>query len=906
MDIAYALPPKSKKLDGDLARLRQFTDDLCKGQTDSGGVCHVRSGNAEGRLHSLRSKPHRHEEEWPAGGNRWLSVNDGPQLASSPWPAPPPPMQPSPRVQALRKLPRLENYGKSAAAAVLPGFGEAAPFVAKPLQDRRSLAVNIPPAYQAGLDFSQSPSAPSRSAPPPRRGDVAAIPGCCAGGRGGLESALWVPSLRPSQANVATPVPPWLRGSSGRAAASPAARWRAGSCDRLQQAEVDDIKVLPKAVVTPRPPPRPKPKSLEDYVMKAVAEMPSCPLLTWCTTDSDNAYRQLRPGEFFNHFQNNKELTTKSGLSNALAQHSVATAGAADVDSFFPRSYDVTQKSEREDFVLDFRRSAALTVALLHLRLAEQAAGRLGDDAEGQYTCNASVLQTAAWTLRAWCCELDPAYFTDEASGEKVPPSPNDAAWDAMVLYSEFTEAQLSGNSCQKAQAELLNKHPRRRFYRIGGTRLEDEDGQPAPQNQAAGKRPADVTQWPEFRGQTWLPGAQLAVNEKLGDAVAKLEHLFPQWLLQGGWSGRNVWIVKPGTCSKGSGIECLNTLPELLHHCDTMTNRIVQKYIEKPLLLFSGRKFDIRQWVLVRSVAPLKVFVFSECYLRLCNSMYDVGDLKDRQRHISNWQVNKHGRNVVDGACVSHEDFKAELQALTGEDAFWDERLLPQLKRIVVETMRAGKEKLQPRHDSFELYGFDLMVDEDMRMWLLEVNLSPGCEGRTPFLERMLTRMSKRLVEVAMLGNEEPDGEQPDWLKVCDEGAEQGGLPGPSAAAVEWRTTAIDLTVHGQAMRLPSAGVGLKADKRRMKAETQTKTTRREGAAASPVCRSGTMDKSKPEEDTAASPRRSVSKTEVDDEHASLSDDPYADFESDEESLSSAGRAKYEDDDFPSESEAS
>merc|ERR1712139_93090 len=106
-------------------------------------------------------------------------------------------------------------------------------------------------------------------------------------------------------------------------------------------------------------------------------------------------------------------------------------------------------------------------------------------------------------------------------------------------------------------------------------------------------------------------------------------------------------------------------------------------KYIERPLLLFNGRKFDIRQWVLVRSVSPLRVFLFSECYLRLCNEMYDLGDLRNRERHISNWQINRHGKNVVEGAVASLGDFKGELQEITGNSTFWDDELLPQLKEI-------------------------------------------------------------------------------------------------------------------------------------------------------------------------------------------------------------------------------
>ncbi|CAJ1356566.1 unnamed protein product [Effrenium voratum] len=336
--------------------------------------------------------------------------------------------------------------------------------------------------------------------------------------------------------------------------------------------------------------------------------------------------------------------------------------------------------------------------------------------------------------------------------------------WDALLLYSDLDQSQILSR---------LAKRKRK------------------------GEEEPMLQEWPEFISHRWGTLDDESHN-RLEDVLTRLEGLFPQWSLQGGWLGQNVWIVKPGTNSKGSGIECMRSLPQLLQHCERMPNRIVQKYIERPLLLFSGRKFDIRQWVLVRSVRPLKVFLFSECYLRLCNGMYDLGDLQDRERHISNWQVNKHGKNVVEGAVVSLQDFKAELSELTGCEDYWESELLPQLKHIVIEVLRSAESRLEQRAESFELLGFDVMVDEAMKMWLLEVNLSPGCEGRTNFLERMLSRMSHRLIEVAVLGQEEPDGEEPDWIKICDDtGTNSGQTDAPRPA---------DLSIQGTPLR-PKAG---------------------------------------------------------------------------------------------------
>ena len=55
-------------------------------------------------------------------------------------------------------------------------------------------------------------------------------------------------------------------------------------------------------------------------------------------------------------------------------------------------------------------------------------------------------------------------------------------------------------------------------------------------------------------------------------------------------------------------------------------------------------RKFDIRQWVFVSSYDPLKVYVYKKAYLRICSSSFDLKDISDPMKHISNYSVQKKG----------------------------------------------------------------------------------------------------------------------------------------------------------------------------------------------------------------------------------------------------------------------
>ncbi|CAE7025796.1 TTLL3E [Symbiodinium natans] len=393
--------------------------------------------------------------------------------------------------------------------------------------------------------------------------------------------------------------------------------------------------------------------------------------LKWTVTDNETDYRCIQEGSgcLYNHFQNNRELTTKVRLTGNLRR--LAYEEQVDIDTFFPRSYDMGSPSEVEDFVLDFRRSAALNVLRRHLRLAEQAADRQRFEPElifnaPGYLCDVTVLRHAVKALEHWLDDLDGSYFEDfQCDGARRQLYSEE--WDALVLYSELTEGQL----CQLDEAE--ERLERSRGYSASGALAPRKPGERYT-------RPKEPQKWPELRGHLWSSFAPPELHEAAKKAVASLEERWPQASTHG---PMNVWVVKPGTSSKGSGVVCQNTLPELLHLCKTTTNRVVQKYVEKPLLLFSGRKFDIRQWVLVRSFQPLQVYMFSSCYLRLCNEPYDLGDLANRQRHISNWSVNKHGKHVATGAVASLSELNDVLEMMTGSRHYWENDLLPQLKDV-------------------------------------------------------------------------------------------------------------------------------------------------------------------------------------------------------------------------------
>jgi hypothetical protein len=60
-----------------------------------------------------------------------------------------------------------------------------------------------------------------------------------------------------------------------------------------------------------------------------------------------------------------------------------------------------------------------------------------------------------------------------------------------------------------------------------------------------------------------------------------------------------------------------------------------------------------------------------------------------------------------------------------------------------------------------FELYGFDIMLDSDLKPWLLEVNISPSFSSSSPFDKTVKTKLACdtfTLVGIKLIDHTAPD----------------------------------------------------------------------------------------------------------------------------------------------------
>ena len=168
----------------------------------------------------------------------------------------------------------------------------------------------------------------------------------------------------------------------------------------------------------------------------------------------------------------------------------------------------------------------------------------------------------------------------------------------------------------------------------------------------------------------------------------------------------------------------------------------IIQKYLDRPLL-YNKRKFDIRCFVLVDS--NLNVFFCREGHLKGSSELYDLNNT-NKLIHITNYSLQKKSVNFEqyeDGNEISYNDFKKYMKDNNIHLENFN-KMIEQMKYLVEISFKSVGKKLIKTNPvlCFEIFGYDFIVDNDFKPWILEINNNPGLCISSPLIKKLVPRM--------------------------------------------------------------------------------------------------------------------------------------------------------------------
>ncbi|NWT77639.1 TTLL4 polyglutamylase, partial [Lanius ludovicianus] len=232
--------------------------------------------------------------------------------------------------------------------------------------------------------------------------------------------------------------------------------------------------------------------------------------------------------------------------------------------------------------------------------------------------------------------------------------------------------------------------------------------------------------------------------------------------LLRKAWeegASRQKWIVKPPASARGIGIQ-------VIHKWSQLPKRrplLVQRYLHKPYLI-GGKKFDLRLYVYVTCYDPLRVYLFKDGLVRFASCKYSssMDSLSNKFMHLTNYSVNKknteYKSNSDEAACQGHKWALKALWSYLTQKGVNSEAIWEKIKDIVIKTIIASepyvnslvKMYVRRPYCCHELFGFDIMLDENLKPWILEVNISPSLHSNSPLDVNIKGQMIRDLLNLA------------------------------------------------------------------------------------------------------------------------------------------------------------
>lgn len=199
---------------------------------------------------------------------------------------------------------------------------------------------------------------------------------------------------------------------------------------------------------------------------------------------------------------------------------------------------------------------------------------------------------------------------------------------------------------------------------------------------------------------------------------------------------GKGRWIVKPPALARGEGIKVINKWSQI----PPTRPLVVQRYVARPYLI-NETKFDLRLYVLVTSMNPLRIYLYDDGLVRFASNKYtnESSKVHDVFTHLTNYSINKKSASYLSNEEAQEaQGHKWTLKTLwrhfdaegIDHSVIWEK-----IKDLMIKTVISAESSMvnlfqnnvASRYSCFELFGFDILLDSRLKPWLIEVNISPS-----------------------------------------------------------------------------------------------------------------------------------------------------------------------------------
>ena len=198
-----------------------------------------------------------------------------------------------------------------------------------------------------------------------------------------------------------------------------------------------------------------------------------------------------------------------------------------------------------------------------------------------------------------------------------------------------------------------------------------------------------------------------------------------------------DLWFVKPANKWGGRGISILKSLDKI-----ELDNFLINKYITN-LDLINGKKYDLRLYVLVTGLKPLRIYLNKEGLIRIASKVFSLKKktINNKYIHLTNTGINSQNKNFIFPNSNNINNENANIWNLNTYEKHLNKinvdynQIMNKIKDIIIKSITSVYKNLTSELSNYNLndinfydiLGYDIIITNKYDPILLEINTGPS-----------------------------------------------------------------------------------------------------------------------------------------------------------------------------------